>query len=308
MRNIQPKDITLHKLKRIGKVVAVEAHSFETNVLVVGDRLKSELKHPYNDKQPEEESTTPSWMGHGGIFKINRVCDSFGVPMVSENIESCVADEEGLKVTLKDTSEEELRNCVRDTYRSGSDNTGQMMHSNIVQKEEEKLEIGMSQEEEHIIQQIEAVVSQANAASEEQKEELKELLLTFKDVFCKNKNDVGLTSAHEVRIPTYPDAGPIFTKQYKIPWASYDSVQEVISELESKKIIRPCNSTYNSPIWPVLKPNKTWRVCIDFRNLNKKVPISRWPMGDIDKSLVRLPLMLQMGFGPSLYIQQINIS
>lgn len=44
-------------------------------------------------------------------------------------------------------------------------------------------------------------------------------------------------------------------------------------------------------MWPVLKPNGTWRMCIDFidfRNLNRKVPISRWPMGDIDYSLSRL--------------------
>lgn len=82
----------------------------------------------------------------------------------------------------------------------------------------------------------------------------------------------------------------LYTKQYKIPWAAYDSLKKIIAELESKGILRsrPCNSTYNSPVWPILKPNGKWRMCMDFRNLNRKVPISRWPMGDMDYSLSRL--------------------
>ena len=39
----------------------------------------------------------------------------------------------------------------------------------------------------------------------------------------------------------------------------------------------------------MLKANGTWHLCIDFTNLNRKVPLSRWPMGgDIDKALVSI--------------------
>lgn len=55
-----------------------------------------------------------------------------------------------------------------------------------------------------------------------------------------------------------------------------------------KQIIRECNSTYNSPIWPVLKPTGKWRLTIDYRPLNKNVPLSRWPMIHLDQELAKI--------------------
>ncbi len=40
--------------------------------------------------------------------------------------------------------------------------------------------------------------------------------------------------------------------------ASYEPVQEIVDSMLEKGVIRPCNSTYSAPIWPVLKPNGKW--------------------------------------------------
>ena len=38
------------------------------------------------------------------------------------------------------------------------------------------------------------------------------------------------------------------------------------------RIIRPAHSLYNFPIWPVRKSHGTWRMTVDYRELNKVTP------------------------------------
>ncbi|KAL7405215.1 hypothetical protein ABVT39_025343 [Epinephelus coioides] len=103
-----------------------------------------------------------------------------------------------------------------------------------------------------------------------------------------NSHDCGVTNLHTVRIPTDPNAPPTFVRQYKIPLAAYESIQEILDKLLEKQIIRECNSTYNSPIWSVLKPTSKSRLTIDYRLLNKQVPLSRLPMIHLDQELAKL--------------------
>ncbi|KAJ8352048.1 hypothetical protein SKAU_G00235240 [Synaphobranchus kaupii] len=53
-------------------------------------------------------------------------------------------------------------------------------------------------------------------------------------------------------------------------------------------IIRKCNSTYSSPVWPVLKASGKWRLTVDYRQLNKQVCLSRWPMAYLDETLTKV--------------------
>ncbi|KAL1268859.1 hypothetical protein QQF64_034222 [Cirrhinus molitorella] len=115
-----------------------------------------------------------------------------------------------------------------------------------------------------------------------------QILYQYKASFAKDSLDCGLTHLHTVRIPSHPNAPPTFVKQYKIPIASHESVQEIIDSMLEKGIIRPCNSTYSAPIWPVLKPNGKWRPTIDYRKLNQQVPLSRWPMTQLDQEIPRI--------------------
>ncbi|KAI5606934.1 hypothetical protein C0J50_7488 [Silurus asotus] len=91
-----------------------------------------------------------------------------------------------------------------------------------------------------------------------------------------------------MRIPNHPRAPPTFVKQYKIPLESYEPVQEIISSMLEKGVICLCNSTYSAPIWPVLKPNGKWRPTIDYRKLKEQVPLSRWPMTQLEQEIPRI--------------------
>ncbi len=117
---------------------------------------------------------------------------------------------------------------------------------------------------------------------------LKEVLQKYRNSFAKDSLDCGLTNIYTVRIPTHPNAPPTFVRQYKIPIASYEPMQEIVDSMLKKGVIRPCNSTYSAPIWPVLKPNGKWRPTIDYRKLNQQVPLSRWPMTQLDQEIPKI--------------------
>ncbi len=89
--------------------------------------------------------------------------------------------------------------------------------------------------------QIQQILSEADALHNEvDRQGLKEVLHPFaKDSLdCAHPN---------------PNAPPTYVRQYKIPIASYEPVQEIVDSMLEKGVIRPCNSTYSAPIWPVLK-------------------------------------------------------
>lgn len=117
------------------------------------------------------------------------------------------------------------------------------------------------------------------------RQRLRRLFYKYKDFFTKDSVDCGLTDIH---IPTKPDAPPTFVRQYKNPLEFYEPVQEIINSMLEKGVIRPCNSTYSAPIWPVLKPNGKWRPTVNYRQLNKQVPLSRWPMTQLDQDLPKV--------------------
>ncbi|KAK9523659.1 hypothetical protein VZT92_017572, partial [Zoarces viviparus] len=100
--------------------------------------------------------------------------------------------------------------------------------------------------------------------TETQRDALRHSSREFREIFSKDSNDCGVTDLHTARIPTDPQAQPTFVRQYRIPLAAYDSIQEILDKLLEEQIIRECNSTYHSPIWPVLKPTGKWRLTIDY--------------------------------------------
>eukprot|EP00064_Thunnus_orientalis_P019687 superscaffoldBa00005035_g19813 len=71
---------------------------------------------------------------------------------------------------------------------------------------------------------------------------------------------------------------PTFVRRYKIPWAAYKLIQGILDQLLQKLIITECNSTYNLPTWLLLKPNGKQHLTVNYRLLNKQVPLSCWPM------------------------------
>ena len=273
VRNATGQDVFLPKYKRIGFALAIDSPSFSADISVLGD-----IAGPSARDQASYGMGFPRTEADRGQFSIRRVEGPNGVPLGREDVVECKATEGGLHLLLR-----------HDGGPSQEEHAKEPGADSLVDDHLEKLEIGTDRGCLDLMEEIDAAVAKADALNSQEKSELKELLVEFKDIFARGKYDAGLTSLHEVVIPSASATEtPSYTKQYKIPHASHESVSKIIAELEEKGLIRPCNSAYNSPVWPVLKSNGTWRLCIDFRNLNKRIPISRWPMPNIDEALASI--------------------
>ena len=64
-----------------------------------------------------------------------------------------------------------------------------------------------------------------------------------------------------------------------------DEIKRQIQELIQKGHIRPSASPYGSPIVLAKKKDGTWRLCIDYRSLNKITIKNRYPIPQIDDLL-----------------------
>lgn len=104
-----------------------------------------------------------------------------------------------------------------------------------------------------------------------------------------------LTHTHSImhKIETDPDIYPIYLKNYRLPNAHKDIINEHIRELLEGDIIVPSNSPWNSPLLVVPKKsgkdNKPkYRIVVDFRKLNEKTKGDAYPLPRIDDILDQL--------------------
>ncbi|KAL0148047.1 hypothetical protein M9458_056662, partial [Cirrhinus mrigala] len=105
--------------------------------------------------------------------------------------------------------------------------------------------------------------------SEVWKRKLAALIMSYQDVFSKDKLDCGEARDFVHRIHLY-DERPFRLPYRRIPPAHYQKLREVLSEMEEKGIISKSVSEYASPLVMVWKKDGNLRVCTDFRWLNAK--------------------------------------
>ena len=118
---------------------------------------------------------------------------------------------------------------------------------------------------------------------------LKELVDEFKDVFPDTlpkerppKRDI----VHEIR--TEEGAKPPSRPPYRLGPAEQDEMEEQVKDLLAQGFIRPSASPYGAPIVFVPKKDGRWRMCIDYRALNKQTVKDQFPLPRIDSLLERL--------------------
>lgn len=97
---------------------------------------------------------------------------------------------------------------------------------------------------------------------------VQQLIKKHDKLWAKDKTDCGRVDM-EVCIEGAPHSPQ---KQYKIKPEAEAAVHDIVLGLESRGIVRRCSSTTNSPIYPVPKPNGTWRLTIDYQRLNRVLP------------------------------------
>ena len=118
--------------------------------------------------------------------------------------------------------------------------------------------------------------------------ELDRLLEEYRDIFCKNKTDIGFTTFQEHDIELVEGAEPHKEAFRRLNPEKRASADQQVEDLLKLGMISPSDSPFASGVVMVRKTDGSYRMCIDFRNLNSVTKKDAFPLPRIDETLDRL--------------------
>ncbi|GJT58246.1 putative reverse transcriptase domain-containing protein [Tanacetum coccineum] len=86
----------------------------------------------------------------------------------------------------------------------------------------------------------------------------------------------------EFKIELVPGAAPVARAPYRLAPSEMKELADQLQELLEKGFIRPSSSPWGAPVLFVKKKDGTFRMCIDYRELNKLTVKNRYPLPRID--------------------------
>ncbi|TRZ10398.1 hypothetical protein HGM15179_016710 [Zosterops borbonicus] len=86
----------------------------------------------------------------------------------------------------------------------------------------------------------------------------------------KNPITVGLLKEEEQIVPIATSI--VHCRQYRTTRDAVIPIHKMIRELESQGVVSKTHSPFNSPIWPVRKSDREWRLTVDYCALNEVAP------------------------------------
>nr|GEY59836.1 reverse transcriptase domain-containing protein [Tanacetum cinerariifolium] len=84
------------------------------------------------------------------------------------------------------------------------------------------------------------------------------------------------------RIELIPRAVPVAKSPYRLAPSELEELSGQLKELQDKGFIRPSSSPWGAPKLFVKKKDGSFRMCIDYRELNKLIVKNRYPLPRID--------------------------
>lgn len=146
-------------------------------------------------------------------------------------------------------------------------------------------QISVNTKEEPLDSKVQSVLDQLDiGGTEDERTALCALLARYIDVFADDDDDdLGFTDKvkHEIKLV---DDTPVTQPYRRIPPNQYKEVQEHISKLLRKGVIKESESSYASPVVIVRKSDGSIRLCVDYRKLNLKTKKDAFPLPRIDES------------------------
>ncbi|GJS40001.1 putative reverse transcriptase domain-containing protein [Tanacetum coccineum] len=104
----------------------------------------------------------------------------------------------------------------------------------------------------------------------------------FQEVFPEDLSGLPPSRQVEFHIELIPGAAPVARAPYHLAPAEMKELAEQLKELSDKGFIRPSSSPWGAPILFVKKKDGSFRMCIDYRELNKLTVKNRYPLPRID--------------------------
>ncbi|GJW15749.1 putative reverse transcriptase domain-containing protein [Tanacetum coccineum] len=104
----------------------------------------------------------------------------------------------------------------------------------------------------------------------------------FPEVFPEDLPGLPPTRQVEFQIDLILGAAPVARAPYRLAPSEMKELSEQLKELSDKGFIRPSSSPWGAPVLFVKKKDGSFRMCIDYRELNKLTVKNRYPLPRID--------------------------
>nr|GEV65738.1 putative reverse transcriptase domain-containing protein [Tanacetum cinerariifolium] len=104
----------------------------------------------------------------------------------------------------------------------------------------------------------------------------------FPEVFLKDLPGIPLTRQVEFQIVLVTGVAPVAHEPYRLAPSEMKELADQLQELTDKGFIRPSSSPWGDSVLFVKKKDGLFRMCIDYRELNKLIVRNRYPLPRID--------------------------
>lgn len=116
---------------------------------------------------------------------------------------------------------------------------------------------------------------------------LDQLLEEFATVFQEPKG-LPPQRSRDHKIELKPGAQPVAVRPYRYTKAQKDELVRQCRAMEEQGLIRRSKSPYSSPVLLVMKPDGSWRFCVDYRALNDLTVKDKFPIPVVEELLDEL--------------------
>ncbi|GJY93093.1 retrotransposable element Tf2 [Tanacetum coccineum] len=116
---------------------------------------------------------------------------------------------------------------------------------------------------------------------------LQKVLTEYAEVF-EVPNKLPPARSHDHRIPLLHGTQPVNIRPYRHPPVQKDAIEAMIKELLEAGVIKHSQSSFASLIVMVKKKDNSWRMCVDYRQLNKHTIKDKFPIPVIEELIDEL--------------------
>ncbi|GJZ86375.1 putative reverse transcriptase domain-containing protein, partial [Tanacetum coccineum] len=125
-------------------------------------------------------------------------------------------------------------------------------------------------------------IKEAEDKSEGKRLEDVPIVRDFPEVFLEDLPDIPPTRQVEFQIDLIPGAAPVARAPYRLASSEMKELSDQLKELSDKGFIRPNSLPWGAPILFVKKKDRSFRMCIDYLELNKLTVKNHYPLPRID--------------------------
>ncbi|GKF40156.1 putative reverse transcriptase domain-containing protein, partial [Tanacetum coccineum] len=113
-----------------------------------------------------------------------------------------------------------------------------------------------------------------------EKKRLEDVLIVrdFPYVFLEDLSGLPPTRQVEFQIDLIPGVIPVARAPYRLVPSEMKELSEQLKELSDKGFIRPSSSPWGAPVLFVKKKDRSFQMCIDYRELNKLTVKNSYPL------------------------------